>query len=362
MDRKKLLFSFLVSFSTIPWPLTSYAGIRTSGGALAVVCRDVNQNIRSAELLDIYEARQEGKILRPSTNSAVGDWIQYLRVLKKLTGHPVMDQNQESLEKTVIESAMKEIVMTPPGQWLQRLFDEGPLDMNLPPNCYHEQLALFYDEAPVLTVSSDIWSHLDATNRAAMWAHESIYHLMRLKSKMPSPFGIKTTMTSKVIRPLVGAMFSQTTLEPEYGKFLTNAFICTAQVGVPLQENFDVYFYGIGVGLHSESLEGHSVIKVKKIGGVTLSEPLIFPLLTAIRPSDVVTSYNAPSYFEAVHLLYPTKNMRYQLPLPAPLSGFLALEISASRYFRFDFLDTHQQVTKSAFLAGCAEDFLGTEL
>lgn len=191
---KSLKYSILIS---IVLGQFAFAGVVHGGGGSAVVCRDVDGSIQSAELLDLFEARSKGLKLVPEANLAASyglfmdRWIGY-------NGGVGADES-ETLLYNHINDFLSKAFITGPGQKLPRLndFTTGPI----PQGCAFEQLAIFDDSEVRLFIDREIWNALNNQNRAALIGHELIYRNDRML------YGYSD---SNKTRELVGRFFSTT--------------------------------------------------------------------------------------------------------------------------------------------------------
>lgn len=166
------------------------AGDKGNGG-YSIVCRDANNEITSAELLDIYE----GRILYKK-NYAVD-----LNSIEDLISVAKSRMAEFSL---FVEKMQKEIdyihantIYIPEGNELE------PTDDAFPPikktGCKFEQLANYTNGGEVL-ISQEIFDKLDNVNKAAMLVHEAVYSIRR------KSLGDTTSQTS---RRLVSQLMAQ---------------------------------------------------------------------------------------------------------------------------------------------------------
>jgi hypothetical protein len=179
------------------WASLSWAGPTSSGGGFAVVCRNAQHTIVSAELLDLYEAQERyGLRIVSSSGDLVRDYVRGVRNTYRLQGSkdPVsIDEQRKYLSK------MFEILdFTAPGEHLVPLADMGHVP-SVPEGCDLEQLAIFHDDRGRISVDSEIWEALDTLSRAALFSHELYYKDVR-------EWGEKT---SEGARALVGQIYSK---------------------------------------------------------------------------------------------------------------------------------------------------------
>lgn len=136
------------------------------GGGKGIVCRDSSNNIKSAEILDLYEGRT----------------MYGLEIIK--SSEPMDAQIDKALEKlsnnlsvsAFVSLVKKKMVLLPPDTELVPVDDS--FEALFPKDCKAEQLAHYYSDEKVL-INGDIWNHLTETDRAALILHEAIYRLNR---------------------------------------------------------------------------------------------------------------------------------------------------------------------------------------
>jgi hypothetical protein len=169
----KQLLGVIVAF----YASCAFAGPSTSGGGFAVVCRDpqLQQTIKSAELLDLYEANVEYKLtLGKSTGYADQDYVNAR--LRQYGPHVDFDINDERGHYYKYLSMMK----------FQDAQVTGSNDLghsaSPPAGCAIEQMAKFHDLKltpygwdATIDVNQPIWNALDSMNRAALIEHERWY-------------------------------------------------------------------------------------------------------------------------------------------------------------------------------------------
>lgn len=193
----KTIFLFLILS-----PLVSLAGVVNGGGGKAIVCRDKDRTIQSAQVLDLYEAQhQYGLQLLPSpitldeAINLVGERLESLSGTRQY----MMSMNREQLKEIY-----KKFVLLGPGIGLEPINDSH--DILRPENCEIEQLA-YFKESNIILVNQNIWSKLDPQNQAALIVHEAIYQLQRQRG----------ATDSRDSRKIVGHLFSTANLQNVMG-------------------------------------------------------------------------------------------------------------------------------------------------
>ena len=150
--------------------LPAFAGAISGGGGRAIVCRDTNKKIISAELLDLYEGRVQYGYQIPTTN--VPYVSQYHEALKNISkGRPGFDYSGYA---DYVNQLMR---LLPDGTGLIPIDDSE--EVIIPKNCKTEQLANYNDNQETLLVDGEIFENLSETNKAALISHETIYSILR---------------------------------------------------------------------------------------------------------------------------------------------------------------------------------------
>ena len=149
------------------------AGPRVIGnGGDAVVCRTPDGAIKSAELLDFYEARilrQMNITLQPQASLQENLDLILLRIGQK--DSQLLKVVNVYLEKFMTETRFlsgTELIDIPDSEHIA-----------VPKNCQVEQLAIQsapkFPNDPYYTINKDIWDHLDSANQAGLVMHEILY-------------------------------------------------------------------------------------------------------------------------------------------------------------------------------------------
>lgn len=149
--------------------LSAFAGDKGNGG-YSIVCRDLNNRITSAEILDIYEGRILYRRNYAVDQNSVEDLIA---VAKNKVSQFAKFSDKLNKEIALIE---KNIVFIPEGNELQETDDAFPVIKKK--GCKFEQLAN-YTDAGELFVSEEIYEELDNVNKAALIIHEAVYSMRR---------------------------------------------------------------------------------------------------------------------------------------------------------------------------------------
>lgn len=178
-------FVALVSSCTINMPespLGGYAPVQPNeatggvdgGGGKSVVCRNDQQQIISAQSLDLYEGRTLYGLHIQTSDESMN--LQIEKALKTFAG-------DQSIIKYYVSIVKEKMTLLPAGTQLSEVSDS--YDIVFPKGCKSEQLARYYSDEKIF-VNSDIWSLLSQTDKAALILHEAIYKVNRMYGAMDS--------------------------------------------------------------------------------------------------------------------------------------------------------------------------------
>jgi hypothetical protein len=195
----------------------SHAGVGSSGGGLAVVCRMSTGQIAAAELLDLYEARTVfGYSVVPATGSLQRDYYLAAANTYRLQGYPGLAEQERANIAENLQHFFDRVKMTRTGERLPALPDFGAVPA-LPQGCALEQLAVFYDENPVrIAIDSEIWRALDSVNQSALVTHETFYYWERQMQER----------TSESTRAFVAHVYANGGVEPVHAGVPRGALEC----------------------------------------------------------------------------------------------------------------------------------------
>lgn len=174
------------------------AGVGTSGGGHVVVCdgHSLHKVGGHVTILDLYEARH---VLNLTLRAYQDSLEKELDLLAKQL--PIVLGNAHSLPNPLTGDSLLEW-WDNRAQYIPRMqghtTDLGVVPQ-LPRSCHFRQIAIFDDSNDIIQVNNDLWQSLDDFNKAALIAHELIYHELRLSDREAS---------SQTSRFLVGRIFS----------------------------------------------------------------------------------------------------------------------------------------------------------
>jgi hypothetical protein len=164
---KVLLFisSLLISLSV----LAVEKGNGSSGGGASVVCRDSNNRILSAELLDTFESTYLYNLDIVHSSEDIN--LQIKKALEKFTSEPFYKYTIIEL----IEHIKNKFQFLPEGISLNAPIDLGESDgVLVREGCRLEGLG-FYNIDSNLRVAPATYNHLSKTDQAAFLLHEALY-------------------------------------------------------------------------------------------------------------------------------------------------------------------------------------------
>ena len=170
MKTQIILFQIFVALFAFGMP--SRHGVISGGGGRSVVCRNQDGSIKSAEVLDLYEARVQYGL--PLLMTGVDYRDIYANVLASLGEGRGPNFAHSLLSSAHYIDLQKRIL--PNGVALHEIDDSK--EVLIPNGCKVEQLANYIDASQIL-FNGEIWNALDETNKAALIAHETIYLYFR---------------------------------------------------------------------------------------------------------------------------------------------------------------------------------------
>lgn len=162
------IFLFSNSFAALP-DENVQDGADSSGGGVAVVCKNSDDSIKSVEMLDLYEGRivyslniqQQGTDYQGNV-AAVSEKLKVIFKDLKLKKDPA----------SLILKAQKDMKL------IQGEVSIAPVnDANfiiIPNDCDLTQIA-YYKNNSILLVNANLWDKMDDLNKAALIVHEAVY-------------------------------------------------------------------------------------------------------------------------------------------------------------------------------------------
>jgi hypothetical protein len=258
-----------VVFLIFLMPSLLWAGVTNGGGGKAVVCRDQDRKIITAQMLDLFEAENQYELtLLPSASSLDEALDQVGLRLEGLSGHR---REMLSMSRNDLRAIQKKFKFLAPGIGLQPIDDS--MDLLRPENCEIEQLA-FFKESNIILVNQDIWNHLNPQNQAALVVHETIYQQHRRN-------GAKDSRDS---RKIVGHLFSTLDLQNVMGPLTKTSEAVQCQT----QDERNVFFLtkdADGTGrITFSKLDGQSVYSLTEATEVERS--MFYDIITGAVESS----------------------------------------------------------------------------
>ncbi len=159
------------------------AGGVDSEGGKAIVCRNPNREIRSAELLDLFEGRILYQREPLPSNQSFPDQLKVVadRVQKiKPWSLYLVDVHRSAYEMFHYATMLpKGVRLGPTDDAIQVIIPEG---------CGIEQAASYNTRLQRLIIDSEIWEKFDEVNRTSLIMHETIYDALRRSSDEKDSF------------------------------------------------------------------------------------------------------------------------------------------------------------------------------
>jgi len=158
----------LAFFSSLSIALTVEAGGFNGGGGGAAVCRDRNNKIRRAYLIDTYERQVWNRDIRKSS-------APELEQLKAAIAR-IPDEFQRTVVTDYAATVAGTASFLPPKVAIAPTTDLGLLTL-IPDGCVVEPVGVYTNGG--LSISREVYRALSKTDRAAFFLHEAIYKLAR---------------------------------------------------------------------------------------------------------------------------------------------------------------------------------------
>lgn len=241
------------------------AGNGASGGGKGVVCRDPQKKIRSAELLDLWEAGEiHGLHVKPAKGS-VNQMVD--RALRNLSQSMDLDLTAEFDSKLhtgadavyeILSLEAEPFLNAPPPESsikVKRLhgvtmpLTNDSFEVAVPENCPVEQIVTYVDYnlfSGTIVINQDIYDKLDDLNKAALIVHEALYKFLR------NQFDESNSLR---VRRSVGLTFSGHTFGTINSQNLPNEYYLCTVAGNPGPQSpnsyTEVYVFNVGNGLVS---------------------------------------------------------------------------------------------------------------
>ena len=182
-------------------------GGMSGGGGRAIVCRNADRSIRSAELLDLYEARVLfGLTLRSAESDLDRELNRSFATLELNLSWDLTSDPTEVADDIQMFHTYSTFIAYP--NVLKSVDDsEEPV---IPQDCAIEQAAYFYQDQRLL-IQKEIWDSFDDLNKSALYVHEMTYFMAR---------AFDDVTNSRTARKYVGYFFSTTPPSALYSEYL----------------------------------------------------------------------------------------------------------------------------------------------
>jgi len=218
--------SFLVSGS-------SWAGVGSSGGGLALVCRDSNHDVTKAQMVDVLEAKSY-RLTIPTDTNAKDEMGLIEEALANVKWSPQEINYAKSLLSRISELFNNENSVHYDGKRkiLAPTNDYGTLHIiEQDEGCNFEQVG--HEDNGKLYINDAIYNHFDILNRAAFKLHEVVYETQR---------NALSALTSENSRHMVALMLAHRFRERQFLDFC----IPSGGITYPLNQispgvDFDIY-------------------------------------------------------------------------------------------------------------------------
>ncbi|WP_413289024.1 hypothetical protein [Bdellovibrio sp. HCB337] len=308
------------------------AGAISGGGGKAVVCRDANGEITSAQTLDLYEGRtfygldipESDKLMRPT------------HIQKALAAIPL---SSRGLIEAYTGSVQRNMKITY-GVELEPIDDA--LLIGVPRGCKAEQAANYFNDNQIL-INGDIWDKMPSIEQAALVLHEAVYATARLS-------GAKDSQRS---RHVVANLFDSATawIDPMYAA-PTDHLKCIAK---------GTYFlaYKAADGrwiLQFQMLGGHQVMSKKTVdvfqSEFNFEEAKKFPIIKGDDKvgTKIELGTSARSDFEDQDIVIMTKKWEPVIDI----NGRIIKGYQTPRYYMSWTSATYPSTSASAELLNCS--------
>jgi hypothetical protein len=261
MHWSNLMVLTLAFFLHAPY---STAGGMSTGGGSAVICRDQNNKVDKAFLLDLFEGRERFGYTIPNHSSSIDEQLN--DALQRISAAPAIF----SVLKKVLANTYNNYVFLPAHLALHTSSDLGTeYAVVVLDGCGLEQLG-YYESDGKLKVVSSIFHKLSSTDQAAFFMHEALYRLTR---------GVAGAFDSSSARKLTAQMFSSTVDDNQLiadFKKIFQKIEPTIFLNVEPSKKFTIKFEGIGEwrwDLHLFDLDGRRITEVNDPLILQISSP-----------------------------------------------------------------------------------------
>lgn len=196
--KSPLLLTVLLALTSnsVSMAANEKSGGVTSGGGASIICFNQKNQIKSAELLDLYEGRN--RFNYSITNQNTSATSQIVKAITKIQD-PFYREKITEITYQIIDQ-----VQFLPGQIVM----PAPTDLGseylpiLPAGCQIASVGFFENDG-TLRISKTIYDLLKPTDKAALFLHEAVYFLLRQSSQESD-----STHTRKIVAQLMSTGLS----------------------------------------------------------------------------------------------------------------------------------------------------------
>ena len=180
--NSNLLKAWVALFGSIGLMASSVAfgGGDSSSGGGAMVCRDAQGNVKSAELLDLWEVQlgSDHAVVSRSDKEVHEQIADALLKIKSSFGDYTSKQIEDRVAyvQARVRHVPPKIKISAPQDAMNDFFQEG---------CALEGVAKFSDKQDTLWIDNQIFEALPKTDQAALWIHEAVYFERRNAHDIP---------------------------------------------------------------------------------------------------------------------------------------------------------------------------------
>jgi hypothetical protein len=169
-------------------------GSSAGNGGNTIVCFDGNNQIKSVELLDFYEARIKRGITPDLGADTLSVDDKVALAISRIKG--ISMQMSEQMAGTTSNFKYQSVFL--PGIRLVAVDDSDHLFV--PAGCQQEQTAIQktpeFPGDKLYNIDQDLWNHMDSNNRAGLILHEAFYHLALTQGKPEDSVPVRFLVSS----------------------------------------------------------------------------------------------------------------------------------------------------------------------
>lgn len=166
----KSVFAFSLAIASLSASLPAYA-VQEGHGGVSLVCRDSKKKIVSAQLLDLFEGRNEYGYQFQVRNEDYREQIH--RVINLLRDHCILQGDE--IEARIIAIMSRRVMVESD---IELILSQDAFPLIRKRGCSFEQVATYAHDDGVM-IQPEIFEQLSETHKAALYVHEAIYLLAR---------------------------------------------------------------------------------------------------------------------------------------------------------------------------------------